>query len=76
MTTIEQLPELDDVHTDEDLPIGHLPDDESMRALTRGERPTRALCGAELLGIKVDVPHRKCEECNEIMSERLGWTPN
>lgn len=73
MTVIEQLPELSDVGTDDDLPIGHMPDDESFEAMARGERPSRALCGAELLGIPADdTPHRKCEECSRIIHERHG----
>ena len=75
MTVVEQLPELGDIANDDDLPLGHLPDLESAFAIARGERPTRALCGAELLGIKTDnMPFRRCEECDEI-ARRLGWVP-
>lgn len=75
MTVIEQLPELKDPINDDDLPIAHLPDDESMAALQRGERPSRGLCGAELLGIDASgTPFRVCETCEEIAFER-GMIP-
>lgn len=75
MTVVEELPKLKDPINDDDLPIGHLPDEESMEALMRGERPTKALCGAELLGIPADgTPFKACEACHDIAVER-GWIP-
>lgn len=74
MTVVEQLPELREP-TDDDLPVGHIPDDASMDALLRGERPTKALCGADLLGIPTDgTPFRKCETCFDL-AEQMGWKP-
>ena len=53
--------------TDEDdLPIGHLPDEASFVALLQGQRPSKALCGADLLGIKAEGDFKRCETCDEI----------
>ncbi len=72
MSVVEQdrLIEIDEIDHD-DLPIGHLPDEESMIGIAIGERPTRALCGAELLGIPTgDTPFRRCDECDAIAREK------
>ena len=73
MTTveIEKTTELDEIDVD-DLPIAHLPDDESFVEVVMGGRPTRALCGAPLLGITAEPPFLACDECHEIAVERWG----
>ena len=73
MTVIEQLPQLREP-TGDDRPVGHLPDLESVYAMMRGERPTKALCGEDLLGIEADGNYRRCEECSKLAKE-LGWVP-
>ena len=72
MTAIEIEESVEqDIGDDDWLPTAHLPDDESMQAILRGGRATRALCGAEMLGIDAsDTPHVNCERCFEIAAKR------
>lgn len=60
---------------DDGLPVAHIPDDASHLDILCGGRATRALCGADMLGIPVaDLPgmrFHRCADCRRI-ADRLG----
>lgn len=68
MTTIEREPT--DVGTDEGewRPIAHLAADPKP-----GERPTRGLCGAPLLGIRAEGDFECCQECEAVLEAMRRW---
>jgi len=65
ITVIDEKEQITDGPT-EYVPVGHiaelswliLSEEDQLRT-----RPTRALCGAEILGIVADVDHVKCQDC-------------
>jgi hypothetical protein len=68
--TVVEVEERMEIGEDNNLPTAHLPDDESMTMIAMGQRPTTALCGAEMLGILATPPFNDCEECGRIARER------
>lgn len=74
MSTIEviEVESLEDREVDW-IPVGHMSALEWLLS-DRTTRPTKALCGVEILGIPADTEHVKCEDCTNII-EAMGIKP-
>ena len=56
-------------------PIGHIAELEWLMLSDQERehtRPTRALCGAEILGIIAEDDHAKCEVCQELVKPLIA----
>jgi hypothetical protein len=69
-TDTKPEPKTSDGTMDQWPPLAHFAADK--RQDQNVEEGDLALCGAKLMGIKLDSAHKVCEECVRILRERYG----